>query len=350
MRFAFEEHQLEFRDQVRSFADKECAPDQVRATWDAPEDVPAWSARRWQMLAEMGVIGLTVPEASGGLGLGMVDAVLPLEEMGRGAVPEPVLATTVLAVPLLAQVAGLGSDSPSRATKAGELLAGVVAGEVVVAVGQPGVATVPDAVGADVLLLEHEAEIHAVPRAQATLTPRGSIDGLRGLAEIEWTPGPDTLLVPVGDAEGVLAALRRRAAMGTGAMLVGVARQLVTMTAAYATQRRQFGKPIGSFQAVKHHLADALVRIEFAAPLVYRAAWSIDEGDPQADAHASMAKASASDAGDLAARTALQVHGAIGYTWEHDVHMWMKRAWSLAAAWGDAAEHRANVLRSMTAP
>ena len=135
--------------------------------------------------------------------------------------------------------------------------------------------------------------------------------------------------------------------MGTGAVLLGVADRLITMTAAYAVDRVQFGVPIGSFQAVKHHLANALIRLEFARPAVYRAAWSLDIGDPDAGSHASMAKALASDAATGAARIALQVHGAIGYTWEHDIHLWMKRAWSLAAAWGDAGFHRARVLESL---
>jgi alkylation response protein AidB-like acyl-CoA dehydrogenase len=132
--------------------------------------------------------------------------------------------------------------------------------------------------------------------------------------------------------------------MASGAVLLGVADRLITMTAAYALDRIQFGVPIGSFQAVKHHLANALIGLEFARPAVYRAAYSLDQGDPEAGCHASMAKALASDAATAAARIALQVHGAIGYTWEHDLHLWMKPAWSLAAAWGDARHHRARVL------
>ncbi len=151
------------------------------------------------------------------------------------------------------------------------------------------------------------------------------------------------------EAEEFLAALGDRAAMATGAVLVGVADRLIAMAAHYAQERVQFGKPIGSFQAVKHHLADALVRVEFARPMVYRAALSLTEGDRDGSLHASMAKAMASDAATLAARTALQVHGAIGYTWEHDLHLWMKRAWALAAAWGDAATHRARVLEQLVA-
>jgi alkylation response protein AidB-like acyl-CoA dehydrogenase len=111
--------------------------------------------------------------------------------------------------------------------------------------------------------------------------------------------------------------------------------------------RHQFGKPVGSFQAVKHHLADALVAIEMAAPAVYRAAYSLAHGDAERSTHASMAKALASEAAQLVARKALQCHGAIGYAFENDLHMWMKRAWALSAAWGDAAWHRERVARAI---
>jgi alkylation response protein AidB-like acyl-CoA dehydrogenase len=133
-------------------------------------------------------------------------------------------------------------------------------------------------------------------------------------------------------------------AWATAAVLVGVADRLVTMAAEYASARMQFGKPIGSFQAVKHHLASARIRLEFARPLVYATAWALDEGEPDSARRVSMAKSAASDAASLAASVALQVHGAIGYTWEHDLHLWMKRAWSLAAAWGDAGWHRSRLL------
>jgi alkylation response protein AidB-like acyl-CoA dehydrogenase len=305
----------------------------------------------------MGVVGLTVPEASGGLGLGLVDLVLLLEEAGRSGLPEPLLATTGLGVPLLAgmaEAAGTGASADGSddgvVSRVGALLAEVAAGETVLAVGLDGMAAVPDAVGADVLLLEHAGALYVVDRPGVVLTPRPSIDGLRGLAAVEWTPDTHSVLVSGNAARVAVRGVRDRAAMGTGALLVGVADTLVTMAAGYAVERHQFGKPIGSFQAVKHLLATALQRVEFARPLVYRAAWSLDEADPEADVHASMAKSAASDAATLAARTALQVHGAIGYTWEHDVQLWMKRAWSLAAAWGDAAEHRARVLDRLVRP
>jgi len=131
------------------------------------------------------------------------------------------------------------------------------------------------------------------------------------------------------------------------AELIGVARQLLDVTVEYAGQREQFDQPIGGFQAVKHHLADALLGIEFAAPAVYRAAWSLDQGTTTASRDASMAKAMAGDAAEATARAALQVHGAIGFTFEHDLHLWMKRAWALAAAHGSAAWHRARVAAAI---
>jgi alkylation response protein AidB-like acyl-CoA dehydrogenase len=115
---------------------------------------------------------------------------------------------------------------------------------------------------------------------------------------------------------------------------------MLAMTVAYVSERRQFGVPIGSFQAVKHQLADALVELEFAKPLVWRAALSRSTGDPGASMHASMAKAVASDAAHTVGLAALQCHGAIGYTVECDLHLWLKRSWALRAQDGDAASHR----------
>jgi alkylation response protein AidB-like acyl-CoA dehydrogenase len=122
---------------------------------------------------------------------------------------------------------------------------------------------------------------------------------------------------------------------------------MIAMTVEYATTRHQFGVPIGSFQAVKHHLANARLALEFARPLVYRAAWTIATNDADRAVAVSLAKASASDAALLAARVALQCHGAIGYTTEYDLHLFMKRTWALAATWGDAAWHRARVGRAI---
>jgi alkylation response protein AidB-like acyl-CoA dehydrogenase len=141
-----------------------------------------------------------------------------------------------------------------------------------------------------------------------------------------------------------------RGTLGFSAQLVGLGHHLLDTTAAYVIERKQFGAPIGSFQAIKHKLADVRIALEFAAPLVYRAASSLTCGDPAARTHVSMAKAAAADAASLAARHALQCHGAMGYSFEYDLHLWIKRVWALAGAWGDATWHRELVARAILDP
>ncbi|MCA1847174.1 MAG: hypothetical protein LC792_29080 [Actinobacteria bacterium] len=138
--------------------------------------------------------------------------------------------------------------------------------------------------------------------------------------------------------------------MRPAAVLCGLAGRLIEMTAGYVKERHQFGVPVGSFQAVKHHLADALIALEHARPAVYCAAWSISTAQPTLARDASFAKAYANEAAGVAARVALQCHGAIGYTYEHDLHLWLKRVWSLQRAWGDTAHHRAVVAEAVTGP
>ena len=138
-----------------------------------------------------------------------------------------------------------------------------------------------------------------------------------------------------------------RGAYATAAQLLGLADRMIELTVDYAKERKQFGVPIGSFQAVKHHLANARLALEFARPLVYRAAYSVAHDDPDRSVHVSMAKAQASDAAMLASRVALQCHGAIGYTTEYDLHLYMKRAWALARAWGDASWHRRRIEQAI---
>jgi alkylation response protein AidB-like acyl-CoA dehydrogenase len=349
MHFAFDEDQLAFRAQLRAFAEKECTVADVRDAWASEL---GWSRARWASLADMGVVGLTVPAEHGGMGLGLVDLVLLLEEAGRSGLPEPLLETTAVAVPAL-----LKASSANAEAARGRWLAPAAAGETVIAVGvgRPSAKGSSSFVsgagseGADLMLLERDGELHALAAADVSVAARASLDGSRRLAEVAWAPSPSTVLADGAEAKAVLDALRWHGATGAAALLVGIGDRLIAMAAEYAQARHQFGKPIGSFQAVKHHLANAAIRVEFARPAVYRAAWSLTEDDPDAGVHASMAKALASDAATLAAGAALQVHGAIGYTWEHDLHLWMKRAWTLAAAWGDAAEHRAFVLEELGA-
>lgn len=342
MRFAFTDQQLEFRNALRPVLDKECTTSDLRSAFAAP----APRSDRWNTLAEMGIVGLTVPEEHGGLGMGLLDLVLLLEEAGRAGLPEPLLETTALAAPLLGATAG---------SRSGTWLDQIAAGDVTAAIAPVDPAAGPAVAGADGadLLVVHTVtpsgrpELHAVPASAATTTPVASLDPTRRLATVHWDPSPATLLASGEEAHVLLADLADRAAVGSAALLLGLADRMIVLAAEYARERHQFGKPIGSFQAVKHLLAGAQVRLEFARPAVYAAAWSLDGGEPDRSRAASLAKASASDAATEAARVSLQVHGAIGYTWECDLQLFLKRAWALAEAWGSAADHRQRILLSL---
>jgi alkylation response protein AidB-like acyl-CoA dehydrogenase len=315
MELAFSEDQMGFRDAVRDLLAGTCPPEAVRAAWDADDP---WDRDRWAALVEMGVVGLAVAEADGGLGMTEVDLVLLLEEAGRAALPEPLVESTLLA-PLLP------ADWPAK----------VAAGEALVAAAPADCTHVAGAASADLVLVG--ASIYP---ASTGVEPQPSVDRARRLVRVADVTGTEplgTLVVQPFD----------RLAFGTAATLVGVARRLIEVTVEYAKDRRQFGQPIGGFQAVKHHLASAHLAVEFAAPAVYRAAWSLATDQPTIARDVSMAKAMAGDAAEQAARVALQVHGAIGYTFESDLHLWMKRVWALSPTWGDAAWHRRRVASAL---
>jgi alkylation response protein AidB-like acyl-CoA dehydrogenase len=356
VRFAFTEQQTQFRDAVRQVLDKECTPDHLRAAFENP----AARSARWATLAEMGVVGLTVPEAYGGLGLHLLDLVPLLEEGGRAALPEPLIETTALAAPLLSgfpsgPVAGWLEDMAGGRITAAVAPVDGTGSSPAAGIRAP---TVAAAAGADLFILSaapdpagRASELHAVPGADVTVTPVASLDPTRRLGTVEWEPSPATLIASGPPAHAALGDLANRASVATGAELLGLADRMITLAANYAKERNQFGKPIGSFQAVKHLLAGAQVKLEFARPAVYAAAWSLDDDalgrSPDSWRRASLAKAYASDAATEAARVSLQVHGAIGYTWECDLHLYLKRAWALAESWGSAADHRRRILSSL---
>jgi alkylation response protein AidB-like acyl-CoA dehydrogenase len=319
MRFAFTEEQLEFRDVVRDLLAKECTPDRLRDAWTNDTGrIPGL----WAQLADMGVIGMLAPETNGGLGMDEIDLVLLLEETGRVALPEPIVDTAAVAVPEL-----IGH----------ERLDAVVRGEITACVFDPqvvGLATWADT--ASVFIFAGNGE--TLRGAPTELHPRTSVDGSRRVFDVVADiPAYARTDNPIPD----------RGALGTAAQLCGLADRMIEMTVDYVKERKQFGVPVGSFQAVKHHLANARLALEFARPLVYRAAYSVARNDPGRSTHVSMAKANASDAAQLAARVALQCHGAIGYTTEYDLHLYMKRAWALARAWGDAGWHRQRIERAL---
>jgi alkylation response protein AidB-like acyl-CoA dehydrogenase len=312
MRFTFTDEQRAFQRAVRDFLAKECPPEHVRAMTTDPT---GRSPKLWKGLAGLGVVGLTVPEEFGGLGGDEIDLVLLLEEAGRAALPEPLLETAAVGVPMLRAIGG---------DLAREWLPRVAVGDAILTVAMSGV-TLADAHVADVILTPGGP----VLPSDLHLEPLPSIDATRRLFAFA--------------AAGTDDAAFDRGALAASAVLCGIADRVIELGAAYAKERHQFGKPIGSFQAVKHLLADALLGLEFARPLVYRAAWSVATGDEQRSRHVSMAKAYASDAAMNASRASLQVHGAIGYTHEHDLHLWLNKATALAHAWGTAAWHRERV-------
>lgn len=321
MRFAFTDDQRAFADGLGDLLAGECPPAVVRGAW---EDGSGHAPALWDAFGRLGLFALLAPEATGGMGAGMVDAVLLFERLGVAAVPGPVVEQIVAAALLAdtALAAGL-LDGSTVATLADRLPA-------------DGGAPVPHASVATVIVGPGGI------LTDVTATPVDSLDGGRLLAEI--TGGTATPLAGDGDAQA-WNLVRERMALATAAQLTGLAAAMVAQASEYARQRQQFGRPIGAFQAVKHHLADALGAVEFARAPIAQAAWSLDEGLPSAPADVSAARVLANEAARLAARHALQVHGAIGYTWECDLHLWMKKAWALQAAWGDTSTHRRRVTR-----
>jgi alkylation response protein AidB-like acyl-CoA dehydrogenase len=332
MDFRFTDDQLLYQQTVRDFLAKEHTPDALRRLW---ETETGRSRALWKQLAEVGVPGLLVPEASGGMGLSEIEAVLIHEEAGRAALAEPLVATMSVAAPLLREAGG---------ELAATWLPRVAAGEAVVTVGHPVTPLVEDAHIADLLLLpRHDDSLWAVPREAARITPQPANDPSRRVASVAFEERR-AQLVARGDAtKALLDAALDRGALACAAQAIGACDRMIALAVAYTSERKQFGKPIGSFQAVKHMLAGVKVKLEYARPVVMRAAYSVAHGSPQRGVHVSMAKLAATEAAKLGARMALQCHGAIGYTWEQDLHLWMRRAWSLDQAWGRAPFHLARV-------
>lgn len=331
MYFGFSQDQKAFRDAAAEMLANECPPEAVRAAW---ESETAFDSKRWSALAEMGVLGICAPESAGGLGMDELDLVGLLEETGRVALPEPVVETAAVGLPLLAEA---GQDDRARSAADGSAV-------LAIDLGFDPYLNAADS--ADWFLVRSGDDLHIVTAADVTLVPAPqSVDGARRLFKAETTLDEDTLIL--AGATDLVDRAFERGALGTAAQLVGLARHMLDVTVEYAKTREQFGKPIGAQQAIKHHLADALLQVEFAAPLVYRGAYALATGADDVAVSVSMAKAHASDAAWHIARTSLQVHGAIGYSFEYDLHLWMKRAWALAKTWGDSHWHTARVGRAI---
>ncbi len=317
MRFALSDEQVAFRDAVRDLLAKECPPSVVRAAWDGELDRGVWDS-----LGAMGVLGLLVPEADGGLGLDETYLVPVLEACGQAALPHPLVETAMVAAPLL------GARGRVVATCWDDRRA-------------------PYAMVADDILVRAGDQLWLVPADQAGRSPRATVDRSRASAELWWNPAEDVGGRLVSDDPAAVQLAFDRGALGTAAVLIGLGQAMLDMTVADVTERHQFGVPIGSFQAVKHPLADAALALELARPAVWRAGWSVAHDEPTRSRDVSMAKAMASDAAELVGRHALQCHGAIGYTVEADLHLFLKRTWALARSWGDTAVHTDRVAAAL---
>ena len=312
---------VELDEQQRDFA---ASIDAALGGADLPGAVRAWSAgdvapgrKVWEQLANLGVTALAVPERFDGIEAHPVDLVVALERLGRWCVPGPVAESIAVAPVLLA--------TDNQGERCGQLASGELIATVALPPHMPR-AVDPDATGL-VLLATDDGVTEALAAHR-----HDSVDPSRRLYDVTAT------------GEAWQADVKRAyefGALATAAQLVGAAEALRDAAVDYAKQRSQFGRVIGSYQAIKHKLADVHIAIELARPLVYGAALTLTPRDVSA------AKAAASEAGLLAARAALQTHGAIGFTQEHDLSLWLLRVQALRSAWGTPEEHRRRVLEAL---
>ena len=329
MRLQPDEDALAFGAAVRDLLSQACDAQALRAAWDAKDGrVPGM----WKRLADMGVTGLVVPEHYDGAGLDLTGALPVFVEAGRAALPEPLVATATGAA-LLAHAGGEIADT---------WLPRVAAGDAVLALGDGSDALVVGGQWADLFLVGDGEGVRAVGRDDVDIESVPSIDPGIGLAHVVTPTGRGEV---VTGADGLVAF--DWACVAVASELVGLAQAMLDRAVAYAKVREQFGKPIGSFQAVKHQLADVFVATSFALPVVHRAAWSVAHNLPTRSRDVSHAKYAAGRAAAQAARTALQVHAGIGYTYENDLHMWLKRTWSLTSLWGTTDWHHDRAAREL---
>ncbi|NPU91206.1 MAG: acyl-CoA/acyl-ACP dehydrogenase [Gammaproteobacteria bacterium] len=340
MDFTFTDDQLLFCKSVQEFLQQEVTPAAVRKSWELDT---GRSDERWQQLVNLGVTAMLVPEQFGGLGMNELDFVLLAQACGQVALPEPLVETALVATPLLATLA-------QRDSRCASLLEKIATGERKIAIGHAANNLVCDAHVADFLLLPSGNQIHLVPRDQVKLVAQASVDPSRRLFAVEWSANDETCLVSGPEGVALLAATLNRGALGAAAQLIGLAEAMVQMTVKYTSDRHQFGKPIGSNQALKHHMANCAVKIEFAKPTLYRAAYTVSKRPVHADFAVSHAKVAAGEAALLAAKNSIQSHGAMGYTWECDLHIFMKRAWALDKFWGHAGFHKSRLHQWLMNP
>ncbi|MFM7272136.1 MAG: acyl-CoA dehydrogenase family protein [Actinomycetes bacterium] len=367
MNFAFTEDQDSLRDVVRSFMENKSSEEEVRRLMDTEGgyDPAVWQ----QMGAELGLQGIHIPEEFGGQGFGFVELAIVFEEMGRRLLCSPYLATVALATNAILNA---GTDAEKSA-----LLPGIATGETIAALAfteangrwdADGITMVAKGSGSDwtldgekmFVIDGHNADLIVVvartegtsgtdgisfftvagDAAGLTRTPLATMDQTRKQARLEFAGVKATPLGAAGAGWAALAKTLDQAAVCLSNEMVGGAQFVLDMSVEYAKVRVQFGRPIGSFQAIKHKCADMLLEVESAKSAAYYSAWAAAEDNEELPVVASLSKAYCSDAYFHATAENIQIHGGIGFTWEHPAHLYFKRAKSSEILLGDATYHR----------
>jgi alkylation response protein AidB-like acyl-CoA dehydrogenase len=360
--FAFSEEQEELRKTVRAFLESKSSEAEVRRLMETEEgyDTAVWK----QMGEQMGLQGLHIPEEFGGSGYTYVELIVVLEEMGRRLLPAPYFSTVVLAANALIHS---GDDAAKK-----EHLPGIAAGETIATLAfteesgrwdEEGITMsaskggdgytlsgtktfVLDGHVADLILVAARTDagvsLFSVAGDAAGLkrTPLATMDQTRKQARLDFDGTPATLVGTDGGGWDVLSTVLDLAAVGLAAEQVGGAQLCLEMAVQYAKDRVQFGRPIGSFQAIKHKCADMLLEVESAKSAAYYAGWCASEMNDELPSVASLAKAYCSEAYFHATAENIQIHGGIGFTWEHPAHLYFKRAKSSELMFGDPTYHR----------
>ena len=364
MDFAFSEEQEMLREQVRSLMTDKYNGDRIVELTESDE---GWDSSSWQQFAELGWTGLSIPEDQGGAGFGFLEEAVVIEELARSVYPGPYF-STVVSLPafasssemlgriaageanatiawaepdgtrFLSDVEGAGTKATSSGdawTLSGEkyLVPDLGAANLIVVV-----ARAPEGVG--LWCVENDGR-------GVTTSVKTTVDSTRRLGTISFSDAPATLLVEPGSAQATLELIKLRAFAGAALEAAAVAARVSELSIEYTKERQQFGKPIGSYQAVSHQVSDMYMQTELSRSLAYWAAWCVDTGDEQAANAASAAKGFAAQAAVEACERAIQVHGGIGFTWEHILHRYYRRAQWLDAFEGSATYRRKEIAKKL---
>jgi alkylation response protein AidB-like acyl-CoA dehydrogenase len=367
--FSFSDDQVLLKNSVRAALEEHCKSAHVRAM---AEDGKGYGDELWGEMGKLGWLGLPFPEEHGGAGLGLVELAIVLEEMGRAAYPGPFFATVVLG--------GLGLMLGGTAEQRDKWLPAIASGRARMTAAlleehldwDPASTTASATKSGSGWILSgvkrfvpwaHVADVILVPARSAdglslflldpksvgvTLSPMKGIDLTNRWSEMRLDKvavGAEAIMGQPGGAASVLESLLRRAAVCASAEMLGAARRCLDMSVEYVKVREQFGQPIGSFQAIRHRCAEMLLEAENAHAAVYYAAWALTAGAEDAAVASSICKSYVNEAARRVCGDAIQVHGGIGFTWEYDLHLYMKRAKALEPLYGDTEYHRELITR-----